>query len=91
MRSCAAALSAPGPKRRVMSIAFPEGVIVRTIRIFIFSAYMTVCVAALILGPLIILHGYRAWWVDTFYGALGIAAIGGNISHYRTARRNNHS
>jgi hypothetical protein len=73
-----------------MSSAFPEGLIVRIIRAFIFAAYITVCTAALVLGPLILLHGYRAWWLDTGYGALAIGAIGGNISHFRTARRNGH-
>ncbi len=63
----------------------------RIIRGFIFGAYIAVCTAALILGPLIILHGYRAWWLDVGYGVLAIAAIGGNIAHYRTARRNGHS
>ncbi len=70
-----------------MSIAFPEGVIVRIIRAAIFSAYMTVCIVALILVPLVVLHGYRAWWLDTAFGALGVGAIGGNIAHYRVARR----
>jgi hypothetical protein len=74
-----------------MSIAFPEGVIVRVIRAFIFGAYITVCTVAMILGPLVLLHGYRAWWLDTVYAVLAIAAIGGNISHHRTAPRNSHS
>ncbi len=70
-----------------MSIAFPEGVIVRIIRATIFGVYMAVCLVAMILGPLVVLHGYRAWWLDTAFGALGIAAVGGNIAHYRTALR----
>jgi hypothetical protein len=64
---------------------------VRIIRATIFSAYMTVCVVALILGPLIVLHGYRAWWLDVADGVLACAVVGGNIAHYRTARRNGHS
>jgi hypothetical protein len=66
-----------------MSIAFPGGVVVRMIRAFIFAAYIAVCTAAMILGPLILLHGYRAWWLDVAYGALACAAVGGNISHFR--------
>lgn len=58
----------------------------RIIRAFIFSTYITVCTAAMFLVPMILLHGYRAWWLDTAYAALAIAAIGGNISHYRTGR-----
>jgi hypothetical protein len=53
------------------------------IRAFIFGAYVTVCTAAMILGPLILLHGYRAWWLDVAYAVLACAAIGGNISHFR--------
>lgn len=63
----------------------------RTVRTIIFSAYMTVCVVALILGPLVVLHGYRAWWVDTFYAVLACAVIGGNVSHHRSAQRSSHS
>ena len=59
----------------------------RIIRVTIFSAYMTVCILGMILGPLIVLHGYRAWWLDIAFGVLGIAAIGGNIAHYSAARR----
>jgi hypothetical protein len=64
---------------------------VRTIRATIFAAYMTVWIVALTLGPLIVLHGYRAWWLDVPDGVLACAAIGGVIAHYRTARRNGHS
>jgi hypothetical protein len=71
---------------RIIGITFPGGVIVGIIRKAIFSAYMTVCIAGLILGPLIVLHGYRAWWLDVPFGVLGIAAIGGNIAHYRAPR-----
>ena len=74
-----------------MSITFPEGVIVRTINTIIASAYITVILAALVLGPLIVLHGYRAWWLVVFYAGLAGAVIGGNISHHRIARRNRKS
>ena len=63
----------------------------RTIRKITFGAYMAVWIAILLLGPLIVLHGYRAWWLDWFFGGLACAAIGGNISHYRMVRRNRHS
>lgn len=63
----------------------------RIIRKTIFGAYMAVCLAALILGPLVLLHGYRAWWLDIGFGVLAVAAIGGNVAHYRVAPRNGHS
>jgi hypothetical protein len=81
MRNGTADLSAP----------IPQGVIMRAIRAFIFGAYITVWTVAMILGPLILLHGYRAWWLDTAYAVLACAAIGGNIRHYRTAQHNGHS
>lgn len=58
----------------------------RIIRVTIFSLYMTVCLAGIILGPLIVLHGYRAWWLDIAFGVLGIAVIAGNLAHYTRAR-----
>ena len=76
------ALSAPGP---------PEGAIVKIVRKMIFAAYMTVCIVGLIFGPLIVLHGYRVWWLDAFDAALVFAVIGGNISHYRAAGRSGHA
>jgi hypothetical protein len=69
-----------------MSITFPEGVIVRTIGTIIASAYITVILAALVLGPLVLLHGYRAWWLVIFYAGAAIAVIGGLISHGRGGR-----
>jgi hypothetical protein len=77
-----AALSAPGR---------PEGALVKIVRKTIFAAYMTVCVVGLIFGPLIVLHGYRAWWLDAFDAALVFAVVAGTISHYRTDGRNGHS
>jgi hypothetical protein len=69
-----------------MSITFPEGVIVRTGTI-IASAYITVILAALVLGPLVLLHGYRAWWLVIFYAGTAIAITGGIISHGRGGGR----
>ncbi len=74
-----------------MSITFPGGVSARIIRVAIFSVYMAVCIAGLILGPLVVLHGYRAWWLDVPFAVLGVAAIGGNIAHYRTVGRHGNS
>jgi hypothetical protein len=65
-----------------MSIAFPEGVIVRSAGTIILSAYIAVLLAALFFGPLIILHGYRAWWLVTFYAVAVCAYVGGSISRY---------
>jgi hypothetical protein len=64
---------------------------VKIVRKTIFAVYMTVCIVALIFGPLIVLHGYRAWWLDLFDAALVVAVVGGTISHYRTAGRSGHS
>ena len=66
-----------------MSITFPGGVIVRTIGTIIASAYVGVILAALLLGPLVLLHGYRAWWLVIFYAGMAIAIIGGIIGHGR--------
>ena len=63
----------------------------RIIRAAIFSVYFTIWLVALILGPLVVLHGYRAWWLDIAFGVLGIAVIGGNIAHYRGSGRNGDS
>lgn len=63
----------------------------RIIRAAIFSVYFTIWLVALILGPLVVLHGYRAWWLDIAFGVLGIAVIGGNIAHYSAAPRNGDS
>ena len=74
-----------------MSIRFPEGVIVRNTGTIIASAYIAVILAALLLGPLVILHGYRAWWLVIFYAGTAIAITGGIISHSRFVRRNKES
>ena len=59
----------------------------RTTGTIIASAYIAVILAALVLGPLIILHGYRAWWLVTFYAGAAIAITGGIISRHRIVRR----
>jgi hypothetical protein len=74
-----------------MSITFPEEVIVSTINTIIASAYIAVILAALVLGPLILLHGYRQWWLVTVYAGAAIAITGGSISRYRIGRRNRKS
>jgi hypothetical protein len=74
-----------------MSITFPEGVIVRVIGIAIAGAYVTVILAALVLGPLILLHGYRQWWVVTFYAVVAVGVFGGSISRFLDGRRHSTS
>ena len=74
-----------------MSITFPEGVTVRTTGTIIASAYIAVILAALLLGPLVLLHGYRAWWLVIFYAGTAVAVGGGIISHYRFGRQNRES
>jgi hypothetical protein len=64
-------------------MAFPEGAIMRTI---ITNTYIVVFLAILILGPLILLHGYRQWWTVLFYATLAAGCIGGSISHYLDGR-----
>ena len=59
----------------------------RTTGTIILSAYIAAIMVALFLGPLIILHGYRAWWLVTFDAVAASAAIGGIISHYRMVWR----
>jgi hypothetical protein len=71
-----------------MSITFPGGVIVRNTGTIILGAYIAVLMAALFLGPLIVLHGYREWWLVTFDAGAAGASIGGIISHQRMVRRN---
>jgi len=58
------------------------------VRIIISDAYMMVILAVSIWGPLIALHGYRQWWVVTFYALFASAVIGGSISRYRLVRQN---
>ena len=63
----------------------------RTIKTILLDGYITVILAVLVWGPLIALHGYRQWWVVTFYAAFASVAIAGSISHYRIVRRNRKS
>jgi hypothetical protein len=52
------------------------------------SAYFAAWLAASVVVPLYVWHGYRQWWLVTFYAILVATAAAGSISHYRTARRN---
>lgn len=83
----------PAPSRnlRVLSITFPAGVIVSTIKTRILGAYITAILAVFLWGPLIALHGYRQWFVVMFYAVFASAIIAGSISHYRIVRRNRKS
>jgi hypothetical protein len=74
-----------------MSITFPEGVVVRSAGNIILSAYIAVLMAALFLGPLILLHGYRQWWLVVFDAGAAVAAIGGIIGHYSVGPRHTKS
>lgn len=65
-----------------------EGVIVRRIGTVIIDAYVAIILVALVFGPLVVLHGYRAWWLVTFYAVVGTATVGGIISRYRVVGRN---
>ena len=53
----------------------------------ILNAYIAVILVVLVWGPLIVLHGYRAWWLVTFYAVVAVATIGGIFSHYRVGQR----
>jgi hypothetical protein len=57
----------------------------------IVSTYIVVILVAVVLGPLIVLRGYRTWWVALFYAIFIGAAIAGGIGHYRTAQRDKES
>jgi hypothetical protein len=71
-----------------MSITFPEGVIVKTTGTIIMNAYAALILAVLVLGPLVLLHGYRQGWVLIIYSAAGVGTIGGIVSHFRMVWRN---
>jgi hypothetical protein len=58
------------------------------IRTIITDAYMMAILAVSVWGPLVALHGYRQWWVVTFYAAFACAVLGGSIGRYRLLRRN---
>ena len=51
------------------------------------GTYIAILMAALILGPLVLLHGYREWWLVVFYAVFACATIGGIISHYSAGSR----
>ena len=59
----------------------------RTTGTIIAGAYIAVILAALVLGPLVLLHGYRAWWLVIFYAGTAVAIIGGIISRSRGGGR----
>ncbi|WP_300606765.1 hypothetical protein [Trebonia sp.] len=63
----------------------------RTTGTIILNAYIAVILAALVWGPLIVLHGYREWWLVTFYAVVAVGTIAGIISHYRVALRSSKS
>jgi len=64
---------------------------VSTTQSVIVSTYIVIILVAIVLGPLIVLRGYRTWWVALFYAIFIGAAIAGSIGHYRTARRDKES
>jgi hypothetical protein len=43
--------------------------------------YMLVIGVLIVWGGLIALHGYRQWWVLTFYIVVAAAILGGSIKH----------
>ena len=57
----------------------------------VIGAYITAIVAVFLVYPLIVMHGYRQWWVVLFYAVFAGAAIGGSISRYRIVRRSRKS
>lgn len=59
----------------------------RTTGTIILNAYIAVILVALVWFPLIVLHGYREWWLVTFYAVVATATIGGIASHYRMVWR----
>jgi hypothetical protein len=71
-----------------MRFTFPERVIVGSTPNVIIGAYITAIVAVFLVYPLVVMHGYRTWWVVLFYAIFVGAAIGGSVSHYRIVRRN---
>jgi hypothetical protein len=70
------------------SVTFPEGVIV-SIKDIITTGYIAALVAILVWFPLVAIHGYRQWWVVTFYAVAAAAMIGGDIT--RIVARNRKS
>jgi len=62
---------------------------VKTTGTIIMNAYAALILAVLVLGALVLLHGYRQGWVLIFYAAAAIST--GIISHYRVVQRNRKS
>jgi hypothetical protein len=58
-----------------------------TVKTIVTQAYTLAILAVMVWGPLIALHGYRQWWVVTFYAIVASATIGGIVSHHRMVRR----
>jgi H+/Cl- antiporter ClcA len=53
------------------------GVFVKALGTTILAAYIAVLMAALLFGPLLLLHGYREWWLVIFYAGAVLASIAG--------------
>jgi len=64
---------------------------VKTTGTIIMNAYAALILAVLVLGALVLLHGYRQGWVLIFYAAAAIGTVAGIISHYRVVQRNRKS
>lgn len=43
--------------------------------------YFLVLGAVIVWGGLVALHGYRQWWVVTFFALTAVGIIGGSIMH----------
>lgn len=48
--------------------------------------YMSILGAVIVWGGLVALHGYRQWWVVTFYGVAAAGIAGGSIKHKMGSR-----
>jgi hypothetical protein len=79
-----------GPDHRLARIV-PRGGIVGRIKTIFMTAYFAAWLAACILVPLVVMHGYRQWWLVTFYALMAVTALAGSINHYRIGRRNRKS
>lgn len=55
------------------------------------SVYFAACLAAFTWVPLVMMHGYRQWWLVTLYALMAVTAAAGSINHYRIGRRNRKS
>ena len=43
--------------------------------------YFLVLGVLIVYGSLILLHGYRQWWVVTFFALAAVGVLGGSIMH----------